>query len=166
MSLSRAHKATCSATAIGLAMAVLGLILLVAQAFSEVVADPTLSLEDAYWIGRLPWTAVGVDLTVIGATLALVPGALEAVLAGGLLRRVLSVVALAVGAFWWFLMTLPPPQAVPCLTCPPRGPEPLTMAYSPPQATTLYLLLPGAIAGVLALTPPIKRRNRMGSRTS
>jgi len=51
---------------VGLSAAAAGLVVLFAQALSEVLADPGLSLADGYWIGRLPWTAVGVDLAIIG----------------------------------------------------------------------------------------------------
>ena len=138
------------------------MVVLLAYALSEVLADPTMSLEDAYWIGRLPWTAIGVALTVIGATVAVFFGSASAVLAGGLVRRAIAVLALAVAAFWWFLMTLPPPIAVPCDACPPPGPEPLTMAYSAPQYAVVWLLLPAAVASVLSLTSSIRTRPTSG----
>jgi len=139
-------------TMVGLAITAAGLVVLFVQARSEVMADPALSLEDGYWIGRLPWTEVGVDLTVIGATVVLVFGAATAWLAGGPIRRVVSALALAIGLVWWLLMMLPPPQAVPCPSCPPRGPEPLTMAYSQPGFAVQFLLLPAAIAAAVAFS--------------
>lgn len=144
-------------TVVGLLAGAVGLVALFAQALSEVVVNPTLSLIDGYWIGRLPWTAVGVDLTIIGATTTVVFGTATAWLAGGRVRRLVSAFAVAVAAFWWFLAMLPPPQGVPCPSCPPPGPDPLTMAYSQPEAAALFLLLPAAIAGVVALSVPRTR---------
>ena len=40
----------------GLSVAAIGLVVLFAQAVSEVLAGPELSLVDGYWIGRPPWT--------------------------------------------------------------------------------------------------------------
>ena len=45
-----------------------GLGLLVLYAATEVLANPGLTLADGYWIGRLPWTAIGIALAVLGAT--------------------------------------------------------------------------------------------------
>lgn len=69
--------------AVGLMTAALGVVVLLAQSLSEVLTDPTLSLEDGYLIGRLPWTAVGVDLVVFGSSAALVAGVGAAWPAGG-----------------------------------------------------------------------------------
>jgi hypothetical protein len=144
---------------VGLSAAAVGLVVLFGYALSEVLADPSLSLVDSYWIGRLPWTAVGVDLAVIGATVAVVFGTMTAWLAGGRIRRVVSALVLAVAAFWWFLAMLPPPQGVPCPSCPPPGPDPLTMAYSQPEAAVMFLLLPAAIAAAVALSARRTRRS-------
>lgn len=144
---------------VGLLAAAAGLVVLFAQALSEVLADPGLSLVDGYSIGRLPWTAVGVDLAIIGATIAVVFGTATAWLAGGPVRRVVSALAVAVAAFWWFLAMLPPPQGGFCASCLPPGPDPLTMAYSQPETATLLLLLPAAVAGAVALSAPRTRRS-------
>ena len=63
--------------------------------------DTALSLEDGYRIGRLPWIAVGVDLVVIGATVAVIAGTLSAWIGGGWIRRTVTAGALVVAAFWW-----------------------------------------------------------------
>lgn len=151
------------ATAFSLSAAVAGLVVLFAQAQSEVLADPALSLVDGYWIGRLPWTAVGLDLAIIGATIAVVFGTLTAWLAGGPIRRVVSAIVLVVAAFWWFLAMLPPPQGGFCASCPPPGPDPITMAYSQPETAVLLLLLPAAIAGAVALGAPRTRRSAVAA---
>lgn len=145
-------------TLVGLLAVAAGIVVVFAQALSEVLADPGLSLDDGYWIGRLPLMAVGVDLTVIGATVVAVFGTVTAWLAGGPIRRIVSTIALAVAAFWWFTAMLPPPQGALCATCPPPGPDPMTMAYSQPEAAAQFLLLPAAIAGAIALSAPRTRR--------
>ena len=61
---------------------------------------------------------------------------------------------MAVAAFWWFLAMLPPPGGAFCGSCPPPGPDPVTMAYSQPEFAALLLLLPAAIVGVIALVGP------------
>jgi hypothetical protein len=145
------------ATVVGLSAVTAGLVVLLVQALSEVLTDPALSIVDGYWIGRLPWTAVGVDLVVIGATLAVVSGTVTAWLAGGAIRRAVSAVASAVAACWWLLAMLPPPQGAFCASCPPPSPDPITMAYSLPGAVALFLLLPAVIAGAVGLGAPRTR---------
>ena len=144
---------------VGLVVATAGLVVLLAQALSEVLGDPGLSLVDGYWIGRLPWTAVGVDLAIVGATIAVAFGTLTAWLAGGAIRRVVSALAMAVGAFWWFLAMLPPAQGGFCASCPPPGPDPMTMAYSQPASAAAFLLFPAAIACAVALSAPRTSRS-------
>ena len=157
--VTRVSRSARWATAVGLLASAAGLVVLLAQAQSEVLADPGLSLVDGYWIGRLPWTAVGVDLTIIGATIAVVFGSVTAWLAGGPIRRVVTALALAVAAFWWFLAMLATPQGAFCASCPAPGPDPITMAYSQPQFAAIFLLLPAAIAGTVALNGPPSRRS-------
>ena len=157
--VTRVSRSAWWATAAGLLASAAGLVVLLAQAQSEVLADPALSLIDGYWIGRLPWTAVGVDLTIFGATIAVVFGTLTAWLAGGILRRIVTALALAAAALWWAYAMLPPPRAALCESCPAPGPDPLTMAYSLPQAAAVFLLLPAAIAGAVALSGPPSRRS-------
>jgi hypothetical protein len=154
------------ATAVGLSAAVAGLVVLLVQSLSETIAEPGLSLIDGYWIGRLPGTAVGVGLAVIGATIALVFGPATAWLAGGAVRRIVSALALAVAALWWFLAMLPPAQGAFCASCPPPGPDPLTMAYSQPELAALFLLVPAAIVGAVAIGAPRTRRFGGGPRAA
>jgi hypothetical protein len=151
------------ATLVGVIATIAGLAVLFVYALSEVLADPTLSLEDGYWIGRLPWTTVGVALIVFGATVALVAGALTAWIAGGAVRRLLTALAVAVGAFWWLMVSVPL-VAISGACCGPRpDPDPLTMAYSWPQAAVALLLLPACVAAIAGLTATRKEpvdRNR------
>lgn len=148
--MARAHRWAWRMTVVGLSMATVGLVVLVAQASSEVLRDPSLSLIDGYSIGRLPATSVGVDLTVIGATLAVVFGSITAWRAGWWIRRALVSLSLIVAACWWFLALLPPTQGAYCAGCEPPGPDPMTMAYSQPEVAALLLLLPALIVGALA----------------
>jgi hypothetical protein len=130
----------------------MGVLVLLGDAFSEVLANPGSSLVDGYWIGRLPWTAIGIDLVVMGSTAAVVFGTLTAWIAGGGLRRLVSLLVLAVAVFWWFIATLPFAGGAYCPSCPPPGPDPLTYAYSLPDSTLLLLVLPAAIAAAAAIS--------------
>lgn len=128
-----------------------GLGLLVLYAATEVLANPGLTLADGYWIGRLPWTAIGIALAVLGATGVIIFGTVSAWLAGGAIGRVITGLAATVAAFWWFLAVLPPPKGAYCADCPPPGPDPLAYAYSLPELGAALLLVPAAIVAALAL---------------
>ena len=93
-------------TAAGLLAATAGLVLLFMNAAAEVSTGQSQSLMDGYWMGRLPWTAIGIDLAVIGSTIAIVAGTIATWLAGGIIRRIASAVVLAMAAFWWFVALL------------------------------------------------------------
>jgi hypothetical protein len=138
-------------TVAGLSAAAAGLLILFVRALTEVLADPSLSLEDGYWIGRLPWTAVGVDLVVVGATVAVVAGTIAVWLAGGWIRRMVASLAAGVAAFWWLLVMLVSGTGAYCAGCPAPDFDPFTMAYTLPQQTLLLLVAPPAVIGVIAL---------------
>src|SRR5262245_65508566 len=87
-------------TFVAIGAAVVGILVLLAQAASEVAADPTLTLEDGYWIGRLPWTPIGVGLVVAGDTATNVLGYALVMLRGGVLRRFLGAIAVGPPAMW------------------------------------------------------------------
>jgi len=154
------------ATVAGLALATVGVAVLFVQSVSEVRADPSISLGDAYWIGRLPWTPIGVGLAILGASLAVLAGTATAMVAGGILRRGLAILALLVAGFWWLLVTVPLVglsgawcgQPV----CPPPTIDPVTMAYSLPEQTAMWLLLPALVAGLLGLTSPREAAREIG----
>jgi hypothetical protein len=164
--MERAFRTARWGTVVAASAAAAGLVTLLLQAMTEVLAEPGLSLVDGYWIGRLPWTAVGVDLVVIGATTILVFGTVTAWLAGGPARRAASGLALVIGAFWWLLAMVPPPQGAFCAGCPARGPDPFTMAYSQPELASLFLLFPAAVAGAVALSAPRIGGSRVGAQGS
>lgn len=140
------------ATAVGVAAEAAGLVVLVAYSLSEVIADPTLSIVDGYWIGRLPWTAIGVVLVVAGSTVALIAGTLVAWLRGGILLRIVSALAFGAGTFWWLIALLGAPGAggASCPSCPPSGPDAIALAYSLPGSVALLLMLPSLVAALAA----------------
>jgi hypothetical protein len=144
------------ATAAGLGLAIIGVAVLVAQSVSEVIADPSISLGDAYGIGRLPWTPIGVGLTILGASLAALAGTTTALMAGGMVRRGVAILAFLVVGFWWLLATVPlvGMGGAWCgqQECPPPIIDPVTMAYSLPEQTAMWLLLPALVASLLGLT--------------
>ncbi|MEI7742269.1 MAG: hypothetical protein WCK58_00815 [Chloroflexota bacterium] len=148
-------------TMIGLGAMGLGALVLFAYAFSEVLADPSLSLEDGYWIGRLPWTALGVGLVVGGASLALVTGAIVAFVAGGLVRRAVALGAVIVGAWWWLLVVITAGMGGGCPDCVRSGPDPIATAYSLPVAALVFLVLPAVCAAVAGLAAGRRERARL-----
>jgi len=143
---------------IGFGSIAAGFLVLLVSAFAEVLADPSLSLEDGYWIGRLPWTAVGVGLVVGGSHLALVAGTLAAWIVGGAIRRLGVSLLVLVGAWWWLLVFLEGGVGAGCPGCVPSGPDPITAAYSLPQNAVLFLVLPAVLAGLLGLTAGPRRK--------
>ena len=136
----------------GLAATATGLAVLFLCSLREVLADPSMSLEDGYWIGRLPWTAVGVDLVVIGATVTVVAGTVSAWIAGGWIRRSVTALAAGVAGFWWLVTAITSPGESGCVGCTAPGFDPFTIAYSLPQETLLLLVAPAAVIGLAALT--------------
>ena len=140
---------------LGLGLIAFGLSLLLLNAWVEFVRTPGISIVDAYWIGREPWTSLGVWAVIIGASDAVLSGSLVAIVVGSWIRKVLALVALAPSVLWWSvalgLLPFPRYQAV----------EPTTLAYSLPESAALLLLLPALLAAALALAP---RRDRPSSR--
>jgi len=154
------------ATATGLALAILGIAVLFVQSVSEVLADPSISLGDAYWIGRLPWTPLGVGLAILGASLTTLAGTATALIAGGIVRRGVAILALLVAGFWWLVVTVPlvGMGGASCgqPACPPPTFDPVTMAYSLPEQTAMWLLLPAFVASLLGLTSQREAGIKMG----
>lgn len=140
------------ATIAGVGALLIGLAVFFVYALSEVLAHPGLSLEDGYWIGRLPWTGIGEGFTVIGATVAVVLGTLTVWLGGNRWKRALVLVPLAVAGFFWFAAMLPFPNGAPCTDCAEPVPDPFAYAYSLPVSTVILLLLPTVMIAVLAFT--------------
>ena len=141
-------------TLAGLIALVIGLAFFFFYALSEVLANPELSLVDAYWIGRLPWTGYGEGFTVVGATGAVVLGAVTVWRSGVLWRQLVVMVPLVAAALFWFVAMLPSPFGGLCNDCPPPTPDPFAYAYSVPENTVIFLILPALVASALALTTP------------
>jgi hypothetical protein len=154
------------ATAAGFALAILGVAVLFAQAVSEVRADPSISLGDAYGIGRLPWTPIGVGLAILGASLAVLAGTATVLMAGGIVRRGMAILAFLVAGFWWLVVTVPlvGMGGASCgqPACPPPTTDPVTMAYSLPGQTAMWLLLPALVAGLLGLSSQREAASKTG----
>ena len=157
------HRILPALTLVGLVSTIGGIGVLLAYATSEVLADPSLSLEDAYWIGRLPWTPIGVGLIVAGATTAVAAGAVTAVVAGGWVRRLVAIVATGVAVFWWLVATVPLVVMGGAWCGEPSCPAPsfdvVTIAYSTPNLTVPWLLIPAVVAAAAALAPRPKPRS-------
>jgi hypothetical protein len=132
---------------LALGLMVVGPSILLVYAWVEVLNHPGLTLVDGYWIGRVPWTPLGLVISLAGGVAGLLAGSLAIVIEGGWWRRALIVPALAAAAAWWLtaLGALPFPRF--------HGPDPITFAYSLPSAAALLLLMPAALLAVLCLTP-------------
>ena len=76
-----------------------GLAVLLAYAWYEYLTRPGISLVDGYWIGRVPWTPMGVVLVLAGTALGVVGGCAVIVVRGDWLRRVLVPAIVGVPAF-------------------------------------------------------------------
>ncbi|MGH2464427.1 MAG: hypothetical protein ACRDGI_03115 [Candidatus Limnocylindrales bacterium] len=143
-----------------------GFLVLFGYALSEVIANPGISLVDGYWIGRLPWTAIGVDFVVIGSTVAVLFGTASSWLAGGAVRRLVSLVPLVVAAAWWLYASIQSSiEGAPCIilqlgtsnadgtvACGQPPFDPFAVAYSVPAEAILLLALPASIGAVIALS--------------
>jgi len=134
-------------TWIGLAGIGLGTATLIVLAWVEYLNNPGMGLVDGYWIGRMPWTAIGVGLVIGGASLAVLASALLVALRGDWLRRLLVLPVLAMPLLWWATAVgvLPMPRYRPI--------DPIALAYSLPETAALALILPALAAAVLAFAP-------------
>ena len=139
--------------ALGVVATVAGILMILGQSLAETVADPSLTVWDGYWIGRLPLMGIGPALVVVGANVALVAGVAASLMAGGGVRRGLVLIAAAAGVAWWLISLLTAVSGAGCPTCLPATSDPFTTAYSLPDATLLLLVLPAALAAVLGLLP-------------
>jgi hypothetical protein len=132
---------------ISLALLVIGPSILLVYAWVEVLNNPGLSLVDGYWIGRTPWTPIGIVVSLAGGIAALVSGSVAIAIEGGWWRRALLVPACAAAVLWWStaLGLLPYPRF--------HGPDPVSFAYTLPSTAALLVLMPAALLAVLALSP-------------
>src|SRR5437773_5793902 len=132
---------------LSLALIALGVSTLIVYAWVEVLNNPGYTLVDGYWVGRLPWTAAGIVMILVGSVAALVAAAAAIVTEGGWWRRILIVPAWAAALIWWSVAMgiLPFPRF--------HGPDPVTFAYSLPVTASLLLLLPAVVLAGVAITP-------------
>lgn len=149
MSHEGSTRLALGATAIAFAVVVVGLAVLIVAALLELAAgEPGMSLVDAYRIGRLPWTPIGVGMTLFGASASVVAGVPAAWLAGGRLARAVATAAILPVGLWW---PLAPMVGFSGACCGPRPAyNPVTLAYSMPE-TALLLVVGPAVASALAL---------------
>jgi hypothetical protein len=142
-------------TNLGLVVTGLGLGALVMLAWVEVLQQPGTSFVDAYWIGREPWTGLGIWLTVGGATATVLFGVAATLVQGGWVRRFLVLFGLAPATYWWaFPIGLVPGPSL-SVIAPGRGTfagwNPETLAWYWPEGTLIGLLLPAVFVATLAL---------------
>jgi hypothetical protein len=127
-----------------------GIATLIINAWVEYLTRPGLSIIDGYWVGRVPWTPLGVLLVLIGSAGTIIAGAAATMVAGGWLRRALLLAVFPLPVLWW--------SAALGYTPLPRfhGPDPVGLAFSAPQGVALALLLPAIAAAALALSPRMR----------
>jgi hypothetical protein len=152
MSASRSSRLAAGAhvwAQLALGLMVIGPSILLVYAWVEVLNNPGYTLVDGYWIGRIPWTPLGLVIALAGGVIGLVAGSVAIAIEGGWWRRFLLVPSLAAGTLWW-LMAL---GLLPFARF--HGPDPVTFAYSLPTQAVLLVLMPAALLAVLCLTPPM-----------
>jgi hypothetical protein len=152
--MERADRIADRATWVGLALAGLGLAIVIVRSWVEYlsvapehVPPEGLNIVDGYWIGHEPWSSMGVVPVLAGSLLATAAAATLVMLRGDWLRRLLALAVLVVPVLWWLigLGALPYPRFV--------GPDPVTLAYSMPQQAAIMLLVPAVAAAALAFLP-------------
>ena len=132
---------------VGLSGIGVGLSVLLVYAWVEFLNNPGISLVDGYWIGRVPWTPLGVVLVLAGSGLALLAGAASVLLRGDWVRWLLLLPVLAASLLWWALAVglLPSARYLPI--------DPVSLAYSLPQVAALLLVLPAVAVAFIAFLP-------------
>jgi hypothetical protein len=139
-------------------LAIVGLLVVAAGSAAVLVASiqgmhlqDGMSLVDGYWIGLLPWIAVGTWLIPIGGIVAFV-GAVTVVWLrpSGWLPRLSTVPAVAIVGFWVLLMGIEttPRNAVDGSV---SASSVADAVYSSPQNTIVLLLLPMTFVLTVAL---------------
>jgi hypothetical protein len=139
---------------LALAVMVIGPSILLVYSWVEVLNHPGYTLVDGYWIGRIPWTPLGLVIALAGGVAGLGAGSVALAIEGGWWRRFLIIPALAAAALWWLI-------ALGVIPYPPlHGPDPVTFAYSLPVTATLLVLMPAALLAALCLTPRMQNTPR------
>jgi hypothetical protein len=132
---------------LALALMVVGPSILLVYSWVEVLNNPGYTLVDGYWIGRVPWTPLGLVIALAGGVAGLVAGSVAIAIEGGWWRRLLIVPAWGAAALWWLTAL----GVIPFARF--HGPDPVTFAYSLPVTATLLVLMPAALLAALCLTP-------------
>lgn len=138
---------------LSLAVLASGFLVLLGYTVAEVSAHPGISLVDAFWIGRLPWTPIGVGLILGGATATLVFGGAVTLLGAPWPLQLPVHVGLVAGTLWWIYALILGGGAYSC--APPCAggrpiPDVITIAYSSPNTVIVLLLIPTLGASLLA----------------
>jgi len=132
---------------LALALMVIGPSILLVYAWVEVLNHPGYTLADGYWIGRIPWTPIGLVVSLAGGVAGLAAGSVAIAIEGGWWRRVLIIPSVAAAALWWSIAL----GVIPFARF--QGPDPITFAYSLPTQAILLVLMPGALLAALCLSP-------------
>jgi hypothetical protein len=145
--MERAERIADRATWAGLALAGLGVAIVIVRSWIEYLNTPGTTIVDGYWIGHEPWSSMGIVPVLAGSLLATLAAATLVMLRGDWLRRLLTLPLLVVPALWWLLAlgAVPYPRFV--------GPDPVSFAYSLPQQAAIMLLVPAVAIAVLAYLP-------------
>jgi hypothetical protein len=132
---------------IGLSGIGLGLAVLLVYAWVEFLNNPGISLVDGYWIGRVPWTPLGVILVLAGSVLAVLAAATLVILRGDWVRWVVLLPILGAPILWWLLAL----RAIPFARY--DEVDPVSFAYSVPEVAAVLLILPALLGAALAFLP-------------
>jgi hypothetical protein len=136
------------ATWIGLSACGLGVAIVIVRSWVEYLNTPGITIVDGYWMGREPWSSMGVVPVLAGSALGTLAAGTLVMLRGDWLRRILSLAILAVPVIWWLI-------ALGAIPVGPyyRPPDPVTLAYSLPQQAAIMLLIPALAIAALAFLP-------------
>lgn len=134
------------------AIAGLGLALVLTTAWIVFLTTSAGDLVIAYRAGEEPWTSIGVVMTLTGATASVVLGTIGTLARLDLVRTVLLIPPLVVAAGWWA-------AAIDLVSYPDFvGPDPVGFAFTLPIPAGIGLLLPAIAAVILSLSANPERR--------
>ena len=142
----------------GIALFAAGMVAILAGSIQGMQLEPGLTLVDGYWIGLLPWMEIGTWLVPVGAILAVIAG-IVTVLSSRLpiLVRLASLAGAAVVLFWALIVVIDmAPHSRPGTTT--TSSDLATVAYSRPETTVVFLLIPMGL--IVALAFAGRRRSR------
>jgi hypothetical protein len=132
---------------IGLGGIFVGASELLVYAWVEFLNKPGISLVDAYWIGREPWSSAGIIVALAGSVLAILAGAAVVLLRGDWVRWLLLLPLLAASVLWWAIALGFVAYAG------FAGPDPVGLAHGEPQTAAILLVVPPLAIAALAFLP-------------